>query len=46
MEAPEVFVCPHCGKEYKTEKGLAEHIAKEHQAGENQPPEGTNTEEE
>lgn len=25
-----VFICPHCGKEYKTEKGLAEHIAKEH----------------
>lgn len=25
-----VFACPHCGKEYKTEKGLADHIAKEH----------------
>ena len=31
-EAP-AFVCPYCGKEYKTEKGLAEHIAKEHQTG-------------
>ncbi len=29
-EAPAAFICPHCGKEYKTEKGLAEHIAKEH----------------
>lgn len=38
VEAPEVFTCPHCGKEYKTEKGLAEHIAKEHQNGENQTP--------
>ena len=34
-EAP-AFVCPYCGKEYKTEKGLAEHIAKEH------PDEGAN----
>ena len=25
-----VTPCPHCGKEYKTEKGLADHIAKEH----------------
>lgn len=24
--------CPHCGKEYKTEKGLNAHIAKEHAA--------------
>ena len=23
-------LCPHCGREYKTEKGLADHIAKEH----------------
>lgn len=28
--APAVYTCPHCGKEYKTEKGLADHIAKEH----------------
>lgn len=31
-EAP-AFVCPHCGKEYKTEKGLQDHVAKEHQTG-------------
>lgn len=24
------YVCPVCGKQYKTEKGLTEHIAKEH----------------
>ena len=24
------ITCPHCGREYKTEKGLADHIAKEH----------------
>lgn len=28
--APGSFACPHCGKEYKTEKGLAAHIQKEH----------------
>lgn len=26
----EIFVCEYCGKEYKTEKGLLDHIAKEH----------------
>ncbi len=31
VEAPEVYACPVCGKEYKTEKGLADHMAKEHQ---------------
>lgn len=30
VQPPAVFACPHCGKEYKTEKGLADHIAKEH----------------
>lgn len=24
------YICPDCGKEYKTEKGLLEHIAKAH----------------
>ncbi len=24
------FACPYCDKIYKTEKGLKEHIAKEH----------------
>lgn len=24
------YICPVCGKQYKTEKGLTEHIAKEH----------------
>ncbi len=39
VEDDSVFRCPHCGKEYKTEKGLADHIAKEHQTGgENQTP--------
>ena len=28
--ATAVYTCPHCGREYKTEKGLADHIAKEH----------------
>ena len=28
-ESPK-FVCPECGKEYKTESGLAQHIEKEH----------------
>lgn len=27
---PSSFVCPHCGKEYKTEEGLTKHIEKEH----------------
>lgn len=26
----EGFACPVCGKEYKTERGLAEHMTKEH----------------
>lgn len=25
-----LFICPLCGKEYKTKKGLGEHIAKAH----------------
>ena len=24
------YLCPHCGKVYKTEKGLTDHLAKEH----------------
>lgn len=42
VEGDAAFVCPHCGKGYKTEKGLAEHIAKEHPSGEENktPPEG------
>lgn len=27
---PAKFACPHCGKEYASEKTLASHIAKEH----------------
>ena len=30
VQPPAVYACPHCGKEYKTEKGLADHVAKEH----------------
>lgn len=29
IETPK-FVCPECGKEYKTEDGLNKHIEKEH----------------
>lgn len=29
-----VYTCPHCGKAYKTEKGLTDHLAKEHPEGE------------
>ena len=39
-EEPAAFVCPQCGKEYKTEKGLADHLAREHPeflVGENPP---------
>ena len=28
--AEEKFVCPHCGKEYKTEANLVKHIAEKH----------------
>ena len=30
VQPPAVYACPHCGKEYKTEKGLADQVAKEH----------------
>lgn len=30
QEAPAAFVCPHCGKEYKTEAALKKHCEKEH----------------
>lgn len=26
----ELFVCPDCGKEYKTERGLQQHVSREH----------------
>lgn len=29
-QTPAVWTCPYCGKTYKTEKGLTDHIAKEH----------------
>ncbi len=30
FEDTEVYTCPVCGKEYKTEAALAKHAAKEH----------------
>lgn len=27
------FICPHCGKAYKTEAALAKHVEKEHPEG-------------
>lgn len=30
----DVFVCPHCNKEYKTERGLKNHIETKHKDGE------------
>lgn len=30
QETPAAFVCPHCGKEYKTGAGLRAHVEKEH----------------
>ena len=29
-DSAEKFICPHCGKEYKTEEGLRKHIAEKH----------------
>lgn len=29
-DPPELYKCPHCGKEYKTEDGLANHIKEKH----------------
>lgn len=29
----EEFVCPHCDKVYKTEKGLLQHIESKHREG-------------
>lgn len=29
-ESAEKFICPHCGKEYKTKDGLGKHIAEKH----------------
>ena len=34
VEEKPQFVCPECGKEYKTEDGLNKHIEKEHAQGE------------
>lgn len=36
VKSPEVFTCPICGKEYKTEEGLKKHIEKEHPQGQGQ----------
>ena len=30
VEEVDVFVCPHCDKEYKTKRGLDKHIATKH----------------
>lgn len=30
----DVFVCPHCSREYKTKRGLDKHIATKHKDGE------------
>jgi hypothetical protein len=32
VEVPEtaLFTCPECGKEYKTERGLQQHVSREH----------------
>jgi transcription elongation factor Elf1 len=30
QETPAVFICPHCGKEYKSEAALKAHCKKEH----------------
>lgn len=32
--AAEKFVCPHCGKEYKSKDSLAKHIKDKHTEGE------------
>ena len=34
--APDVFPCPVCGKEYKTEDGLEKHIKEKHPDGASQ----------
>lgn len=34
VEKKPKFVCPECGKEYKTEDGLNNHIEKEHKQDE------------
>lgn len=37
VATPDVFTCPVCGKEYKTEEGLQRHIQDKHpEAGEPQ----------
>lgn len=30
----DVFVCPHCSREYKTKRGLDKHIETKHKDGE------------
>ena len=34
VEEVNVFVCPHCDKEYKTKRGLDKHIETKHKDGE------------
>lgn len=38
---PKAFVCPKCGKEYKTEDGLNRHVEKEHVTGSQEKPKGS-----
>lgn len=30
VEQAELFICPECGKEYKTKEGLEKHITEKH----------------
>lgn len=38
-DPPELHTCPICGKEYKTEDGLSNHIKDKHPEGVEQPQE-------
>lgn len=33
-EVEELYICPICGKEYKTKKGLTKHLETKHKGGE------------
>ena len=37
-EQDELFACPVCGKEYKTQEGLDKHIAEKHPEPKDEPP--------